>query len=216
MPHRSLEQWRPRLAHGGPEIPERREPLRPAALHLHPTGSTDLFGAYRDTLVAGIVAGDEILSLTYTPRDAGSSCAGITTTEQFNTATRVPGLVRMQTHPHLSFAPITSDHDDLYYVRPSVDTVADATVDHSFGMAQGELFVTAASLKFGGLEDIPNNWTTRDATGRQIGHNTHRIGTDVDFDGPADNQRVWNTMIQAGRHAGFEHCAVHGRNHVHC
>jgi hypothetical protein len=62
---------------------------------------------------------------------------------------------------------------------------------------------------YGGINDVNRNWAPP--------HNTHRVGTDVDFDGNADSQRVWDRVILAGqRGGGFARCEVHNRNHVHC
>jgi hypothetical protein len=79
----------------------------------------------------------------------------------------------MTNHPHLVFNTISSDHSDIYLSWTEVDTLAHSTADNYFAAAQGNLTVTAASLPFGGINDVTNNSNPP--------HNTHRIGTDVDF-----------------------------------
>ncbi|MBI4541195.1 MAG: hypothetical protein HY704_16970, partial [Gemmatimonadetes bacterium] len=102
-----------------------------------------------------------------------------------------------------------SNHNSVFYATPAVATRTKATSSFYSQLTGSPFIVTAASLVFGGLNDINFNWRPP--------HQTHGIGTDVDMDGPADNWRVWQKLIRAGvRGGGFKKCEVHFQNHVHC
>jgi hypothetical protein len=189
---------------------------KPVARHKRQTAQTPPDGFFFDTLVAERAAGDEVLSIRYVADDQGSPCRGQIQTQEFFTATRVEALEQLQPQANMPLNVISSDHSDLYWMVPQAVPQVYAAANNYVAVAGGVLTVTAATLPFGGLQDVPNTWSTVSPTGQVIGHNTHRVGTDVDYDGPGDNQRVWRRIIRAGRRAGFLNCEVHGRSHVHC
>ena len=184
---------------------------KPAGSWSPSTGNTAADGGYRSTYTAGVAAGDEELLLTYTSRDASSPCNGMTASKPFNNAVRYQGLSLVTARDGLTLTPISSDHVSIYYATSGT---AEATYRAQRFYANlsnntDHLRVNAISTIYGGINDVSNNWRPP--------HSTHRIGTDVDFDGVGDSQRVWDRVIVAGtRGGGFRRCEVHNRNHVHC
>ena len=175
------------------------------------TGNSQADGRFPSTYTSGIASGDEELDLTFTAHDAGSPCNGLATTNFFNNAVRYRGLTLLTAQDGLTISPISSNHTSIYYATAGAIASAvraqafyDSMTNHT-----DHLRVNAASLVYGGINDVSNNWGPP--------HRTHRIGTDVDFDGSADTQRIWDRVMLAGtRGGGFRRCEVHNRNHVHC
>lgn len=190
---------------------------KPVAAHKHPVAKVPPDGAFFDTLVAERAAGDEVLSMRYVAHDQGSPCAEQITTQEFFTATRVEALAQIQPQSNMPLNVIDSDHSDLYWIIPeALDQVYQAANKY-VAVESGVLTVTAATLPFGGLQDILNNWSSKSSTtGQEVGHSAHRIGTDVDYDGRADTQRVFDHIKRACRAAGFLDSQIHKKNHVHC
>ncbi len=175
------------------------------------TGNSAADGRFPSTYTSGVAAGDEELDLTFTPHDAASPCNGLTTTNFFYNAIRYRGLSLITAQGGLTLSPISSNHTSIYYATAGAAASAYAaqTFYDSLTNHLDHLRVNAASTIYGGINDVGNNWRPP--------HATHRIGTDVDFDGNADTQRVWDRVILAGtRGGGFRRCEVHNRNHVHC
>jgi hypothetical protein len=175
------------------------------------TGNSTADGRFPSTYTSGVASGDEELDLTFTAHDASSPCAGLQTTNFFYNAVRYRGLQLLTAQGGLTISAISSNHTSIYYATPGAIASAyraqvfyDSMTNHT-----DHLRVNAASLIYGGINDVTNNWAPP--------HRTHRIGTDVDFDGNADTQRVWDRVsLAATRGGGFRRCEVHNRNHVHC
>lgn len=167
---------------------------------------------FHTTYRAGPASGDETISLSYVLND--TNCAGIPQTDLHLSAVRVLNLSRVPALPGLTFATITSDNDDVFWGTSETLTRLAATVAAHQDMFGTGLELEAISLPYGGLNDVNANWKTP--------HQTHRIGTDVDLDGPDDSPSTHANIIRAGRHGGFVYCAAHGGqpggrpNHVHC
>ncbi|HET9636357.1 MAG TPA: hypothetical protein VFP26_10550 [Gemmatimonadaceae bacterium] len=150
------------------------------------------------------------MDVDWSTSDQASQCVGFGGTDRYYHATRWEGLSQLTPSQYFTFGPITSHHDGIYYARPDVDILVQKTAksySRAFN-ATKPLFVTAASLIYGGLEDTGNNWS--------MPHQLHRIGADVDFDGSADNHKVWDPIMDHARRAGFRKCEPHNGNHVHC
>jgi hypothetical protein len=178
------------------------------------SGSTDPDGYFRTTYSSGLAAGDEKLSVAWTATGGPPECVGVSAVDTYYHATRWTGLVRHSSSPYLTFASISSEHGDIYYVTPDTDTrtlwAAEAWFDNTNGQT---LQLNASSLLFGGINDYRNNWGPP--------HQSHRTGADVDMDGipgpTGDTPRIWDQLIQiAELEGGFRRCDVHSRNHVHC
>lgn len=168
------------------------------------TGSTSGTGTFTSTFTSGIAAGDELITFKGTINDAGD-CQGPAEFYALS-ATRYNGLQQLQ---GFLYGAITSDHPSVFYATPTMAAHAQAADGFYAQITRGPRFVvTAASLVYGGINDVNRNWTNP--------HVTHRIGTDLDIDGSADNPAVWDRLIRAGHRGGFRRCEVHNRNHVHC
>lgn len=113
---------------------------------------------------------------------------------------------------------VTSDHDTVFFAMPAArDATYRAALFYLLVTALDDepgvvpLRVNAASLLFGGLNDVRFDWSTP--------HSTHRVGTDVDLDGKpgpeGGNWRVWKKVKLASELAGFARCDVHNSNHIH-
>jgi hypothetical protein len=178
-------------------------------------GVTDGAGFFTTTYTATEVSGDEQMDVNWSTSDQASACVGFGGTDTYFHATRWQGLARMTGTADLVFAPIQSQHSSVYYATPTVASMAQkaGAAYRSATHGANPLIVNAASLVYGGLEDINNNWSPP--------HATHRIGTDVDFDGLAgpagDTPRVWALVKKAAINGGgFKVCDIHNKNHVHC
>lgn len=180
-------------------------------------------------------SGDERIRFTYeiTDPNAPPECRGATVDTTFMNGVRYPSdgfeliheaqLVELVEGVNgIVFDAITSNHTSVFYLTAAARLATNNTADYfSRHYSQHGLFrVNAASLVFGGLNDISFNWSTA-----PLGHKTHRIGTDVDidiidFDGSSadrDSKFYWDLLIEAGTMGGkFLLCEIHNRNHVHC
>ncbi len=165
-------------------------------------------GIFTTTYTSEIASGDELMLLSWTAHDVGSDCEGLSTLSFAFTATRFLGLQRVTGTANLTFGAITSDHSDIFYATPNTAQRTQRAARNFFALRRAAMRLNAASLVFGGINDIANNWASP--------HRFHRIGTDVDIDGPADNATIFQQLILAGQAAGFRLCEVHNRNHVHC
>ena len=183
------------------------------------SGRTGADGTFRTRYRSREASGDEEVWLRYTANDAGSACAGQTAEGVDFIGVRYPGLVPIEAVNGIYYDNITSDHNTVFYATPeTVEATYRAALFYLLLTATDDeegiepLRINAASLIFGGLNDVNRNWAPP--------HSTHRVGTDVDMDGKAgpagDNPRVWNKVQLAARAAGFPLCQVHDRNHVHC
>jgi len=173
-------------------------------------GRTQADGTFVSDYTSGIASGDEQIRVNWTTLDAGSPCAGMNALNTFNSAVRYRGLVLMAARDGLVLWPVDSDHNSISY---STQGAANATyrAQRYYKELTGEtdfLSMNAASLIFGGINDVNNDWAPP--------HHTHRVGTDVDIDGGADTQYVWDQVMLAGTKGGFARCEVHNLNHVHC
>jgi hypothetical protein len=185
-------------------------------------------GGFRTTYTSERAAGDEWRILYWRITDPNDRCYwapwdGEGTDGRIlwsKMAVRFPGFVRLQAVSNL-FIPADwdSDHDDLFYVTRSVRDAAEQA-GRNYEQATAALpggsqvmQVNAASTKFGGINDINNDWNPP--------HSTHRVGYDLDIDGVNDTPAVHRRLIRAAQRAGFERCERHGPprrapNHVHC
>ncbi len=162
------------------------------------------------------------MAVDWSASDLVSPCAGAGGTDYYSHATRWSGLSLITPTTDLVLAPISSAHDNVYYVAPGVNEKAQKAgkAYRAATYGQNPLIVTAASLIYGGLNDIGNNWSTP--------HKAHRIGTDVDFVGlygqAGHNPRIFALIQAAGMVAGFiSPCPPHPfpdsverDTHVHC
>lgn len=175
------------------------------------TGATDGDGFFTTAYTATDISGDESMDVDWSTTDQSSECVGFAGTDRYWHATRWDGLSRLTASPDFTFGPIASHHDDIYYAAAGMDTrVHKAAKAYSLAFhGANALTVTAASLVYGGLEDVAFDWSEP--------HQLHRTGADVDFDGAADNHKIWDPLIKIATRSGpFRKCEVHSRNHIHC
>ncbi|HEX7117188.1 MAG TPA: hypothetical protein VF212_00260 [Longimicrobiales bacterium] len=183
------------------------------------SGHTAADGTFMTRYRSKAASGDEEVRLRYTAHDAGSPCADQPAEGLHFIGVRYPGLVPIEAVNGIYFDNITSDHNTVFFATgETVEATYRAALFYLLLTATDDeegiepLRVNAASLVFGGLNDVRHNWAPP--------HRTHRVGTDVDMDGKADssgdNPRVWNKVKLAARAAGFPLCQVHDLNHVHC
>lgn len=171
------------------------------------TGQTEtLFGSFTTTVIPPVAAGDEKVVIAWTPNEG--PFLGDTITSEHFAANRVTGLVRLAAQGNVQLATWTSMHNDIYYVRPGIDRLTYSLGTHFARLDTRTLFITAASLEFGGLYDINNDYSPP--------HNTHRIGTDVDLDAGDNNEGTFRKIIRAGFEARLAPCEIHDKTHVHC
>jgi hypothetical protein len=193
-------------------------------------GVADATGRVRSTFTSERAAGDEYVVEYWRITDPSDPCYQATIDgpgqrgREFwcRMGIRFRGLVRLAADSNLSI-PTTwsSNHDDLFYVTPSVRTATRRAgmnyqrLTSALPSGPQAMTVNAASLKFGGINDVDNNWSHL-----PNGHNTHRTGEDVDVDGVNDTPAVHRRLALAAQRAGFERCDPHGPrgapNHVHC
>lgn len=172
------------------------------------TGLSHQDGRFPTRYTSSIASGEERILLFFTNTEAGSPCEGNKATTVFRSAVELQGLVPQPPDNSYTFDRIDSDHTSIYYVRPWLRPVVLAMgryYHESFGR---RLRLSAASLPWGGINDVNFDWTHP--------HRTHRVGTDMDINGPADNQAEFRRLIQSGKVGGFKKCDVHNGNHVHC
>ena len=176
-------------------------------------------GHFSQSYTADIAAGDEVTDFHYVITDpaAPTGCRNNPQVVSFLTAARVRGLVELVAGTeHMYFDDITSDHFSVFYVTPGVKAATDNTAALFFQAMSGSdsLRVNAASLIYGGLNDAPTpDWDPP--------HSSHRLGTDLDFDGATDAQTIHEAVVQAGHDSGFEFCFAEKNSagvadHVHC
>ena len=151
------------------------------------------------------------MDVDWSTTDQASQCVGFGGTDRYWHATRWEGLSPLTSSPDFMFGPIGSHHDDIFYAAAGMDArVHKAAKAYSLAFhGANALTVTAASLVYGGLEDVNFDWSEP--------HQLHRTGADVDFDGPADNHKIWDPLIKIAQRSGpFRKCEVHNKSHIHC
>lgn len=164
-------------------------------------------GAFSTKYTANTASGDEEIHFDTVVKDDPSPCKG---PNEFlsASATRVRGLARI-TSARVTYEAITSDHSTVYFATPTTVGRIDPTAMFYDSIQHQTMRVNAASLEFGGLNDVNHNWASP--------HTLHRVGTDIDIDGSADTPKIWNKLIKAATTGGgFRSCEVHNQNHVHC
>jgi hypothetical protein len=164
-------------------------------------------GVFSTKYTAKVASGDEEIHFDAVVNDDPSPCKGPV---EFlsESATRVRGLVQI-TSARVTYETITSDHSSVFYATPTSAARIDPTAIFYDSIQHQTMRVNAASLPFGGVNDVNHNWAPP--------HSLHRVGKDVDIDGSADTQRIWDKLIKAATTGGgFRSCEVHDRNHVHC
>lgn len=197
---------RPSGSHGSRHAPV----SKPYGRWLTRSGATGTDGWFWSQYESNIASGDERILVYFVDTNPSSPCRGGRLTGVWRAAVSLRGLVPLQrNNGKYNFGAVTSDHAEIFYMQPGYQAKTNATADfyrESFG---GTLTVNAGSLPFGGIADVNRNWNPP--------HSTHRIGTDLDIDGGADNARVFQRLILAGeRGGGFAKCEPHNGNHVHC
>lgn len=184
---------------------------RPVGTWSDTSGVTEPDGRFYSTITANIASGDEKVVLDWYAND--SPCVGISKTDEFRAAIRVPGLVEIAAGADLVLSPPDShDPAGFWYLTPETLTSVQRLGREHRKLRGSALVLTAASLIQGGINDIDRDWAPW--------HVEHRIGTDVDIDDyPNDNlPEVLLTLSLLGEspEIGFAECDVHFRNHVHC
>jgi len=188
--------------------------LKPVGQNDPAFGVTDAAGDFVSRYTSGPVSGDERSDVSYVVHDPTSPCDGETGVKTYYNATRWDGLVRLVPSSTLGLCCLTSDHADIYYVQPNIVQLAQLTGDHFVHQVAGSpaLQVSAASLIYGGLEDIYGNWKPP--------HFEHRIGTDLDLAGPNTKHKTLMRIKDAGQRAGFPDCHPESAGtpnaHTHC
>jgi len=174
------------------------------------SGVTDADGFFPTLYSATEVAGDESMDVDWSTSDQASQCVGFGGTDRYWHATRWEGLTPLTATADFQFLAIQSHHDNIYYAASGIDQMVHKTARaYKRAFPANTLWVTAASLIYGGLEDTHNNWSEP--------HQLHRIGSDVDFDGIRDDHSIWDPIRKiAKRTGGFRKCDPHGGSHVHC
>lgn len=196
-------------------------PKKPVGAWTPDQGSTTT-GSWSTTYSIPKVSGDEKHILNWyvlSQPDPDYPCTQNHAVRSFyETAVRVstPDFVELvQGTNEIAFGSIDSDHSSIWYLRPEVrqrtyDLAAKWRVDYP----NKQLYVTAASLRYGGINDINKNWTTP--------HVEHRIGSDVDFDADPQTINTLNQLKAMGEGpapdslAFFSECPIHDGTHVHC
>jgi hypothetical protein len=188
--------------------------LKPVGQNDPAFGVTDAAGDFVSRYTSGPVSGDERSDVSYVVHDPTSPCDGEVGVKTYYNATRWEGLVRLVPSSTLALCCLTSNHSDIYYVQPNIVQLAQLTADHFVNQVPGSpaLRVSAASLIYGGVEDIHNDWNPP--------HFEHRIGTDLDLAGPDTTHNMLMRIKNAGERAGFPDChpeSAGTRNaHTHC
>lgn len=181
-------------------------------------------GHLSQSYTADVAAGDEVTEFHYVITDpaAPTGCRNNPQVVSFLTAARVRGLVELVAGTeHMYFDDITSDHFSVFYVTPEVKAATDNAAALFFQAMSGSdsLRVNAASLIYGGINDVPT--AAAPAPDWDPPHSSHRLGTDLDFDGATDTQTIHEAVVQAGHDSGFEYCFAEKNSagvadHVHC
>lgn len=188
--------------------------LKPVGENNPSFGVTDGAGEFVSRYTSGPVSGDERSDVNYVVHDPTSPCNGEAGVKTYYNATRWEGLVRLQSTSTLALCCLTSNHSDIFYVRPDVATAAQLAGDLFVQQVPGSpaLNVSAASLIYGGVEDVYNNWSPP--------HFEHRIGTDLDLVGPNTRYKMLMRIKNAGERAHFPDCqpesAGTSNAHTHC
>ncbi|MGI8402008.1 MAG: hypothetical protein ACR2NS_10475 [Gemmatimonadaceae bacterium] len=174
------------------------------------TGVTDADGFFTTLYTATEISGDESMDVDWSTSDQASDCVGFSGTDRYWHATRWDGLTPLTPTGDFQFLAIQSHHDNIYYAAAGIDQKVHKTARaYRLAFPADTLWVTAASLVYGGLEDIHNNW--------KEDHQLHRTGADVDFDGVRDDHTIWDPLGKfAKRVGGFRKCEPHGGSHLHC
>ncbi|MFL5578721.1 MAG: hypothetical protein ACJ79S_22425 [Gemmatimonadaceae bacterium] len=176
------------------------------------SGPSDATGEWPFTYFTDETAGDEHFVLRYTVDDPSqpSNCQGTSTSGTYVFAKRWPGLVRIPEGGGLVYGDITSAHFDIFYAAPEVAARLPAVVRSYQRMYPGaSLRLTGASLLYGGLEDVNNDWRRP--------HNRHRIGTDVDLNAaPGGGGHAKLEQIRDACLRNFFPSVNIEANHMHC
>jgi hypothetical protein len=126
-------------------------------------------------------------------------------------------LEQITSRDGLSYPTPTSQHFDINYATPgTAEKTYQVAELYRLNYPTGTVRLTAATLIFGGLQDVANNWTGEHAP-QGMGHIRHRIGTDVDLNaalGGGGYERL-KAIGDACVSAGFIHQIDEG-NHRHC
>lgn len=165
-------------------------------------------GTFEQTYTSEIASGDETLNLFWTTIEEGSPCEGLTTRTFAPVGVRILGLVELSEGTDLFFDDITSNHFSVFAVRPDVGLRVGLAAAAYRAVTSERLRLNAASLPFGGINDVRFDWAPP--------HQTHRIGTDVDLDSEVHSIDKLRIIESLGEAAGFRKCEIHGGNHIHC
>lgn len=191
-------------------------------------------GIFEARYTTNEVSQDEEMRFHYTVDEAGSPCEGDKVVVTLRTGTRLldksselAALTRIPDTQKLFFDATFSGHFDTYFLLPeaieklnrTAAAFAATSVPANAGSGTFDsLRVNSGSLIFGGLYAVCAAPTPYDAIACG-GHQSHRIGTDVDLDWHLedDDRDVLEDIIDTGVDGGgFRNCEVHNGNHVHC
>jgi hypothetical protein len=184
---------------------------KPVQEHWRTSGFTDANRVFIDTIWGNVASGDEIYRMAWTDSTPGSPCYGGSKVEVQTVATRWLEccMTPVTAKPYLTLVPPESNHSYPFYALPGVEGLIYLAAELMSVNMGTTIELEAVGLIYGGVNDTRNTWAPP--------HNTHRTGTDVDFDIPGpDNQRAFNQMIRIGQRGIFRRCQIDNRNHVHC
>lgn len=179
----------------------------------HPnSGFTDSNGIFLTKYSIPIASGDEShIIYAYLPEQGHPVCDDdVSVVFPYYAAVRVPDLVEVDEVLHDA---IVSDHTSVYYataeVRDLTYEVRDLWRDGPYSLDTA-FRLNAASLPYGGINDINKNWSNP--------HLEHRMGTDVDIDTYTPDEVYLDELRRMGISAGFAACIIEDpkRDHVHC
>ncbi|MBA3670466.1 MAG: hypothetical protein H0W68_00395 [Gemmatimonadaceae bacterium] len=183
--------------------------IKPSGVSAPANGETDGDKVFRTVYSATPAAGDENLQVDWTLLDGAPQCIGDQGSYDFQHSTRWNGLSHLTADANVKFVATSSNHGDVFYATPGANAKTLKTAKLYRRIAGIALPITAASLIYGGINDIYNDWRPP--------HKSHRTGNDLDFDGRSNSPAEHQLIKQLGeRGGGFRLCEPHNGNHVHC
>lgn len=189
---------------------------KPKGRSTRTTGRSDALGEWPFTYYADSTAGDDQLLFYYTVYDTDEPafCRGPKPAEPpFIFAKRYSqNLVRIDAQNGIAHGTITSQHFDIFYASGSTSAkTQEAARLYQLNYPSSLLRLTAATLIYGGLQDVNRNW--------RAPHIRHRIGTDVDLNaapGGGGSERLRAIKAACNRAGFFSAIEESGRDHIHC
>lgn len=176
-------------------------------------------------------SGDERIRFTYeiTDPNAPPECRGTTVDTTFMNGVRYPSdgfevvksrqlIELVEGQDHIFLQDVTSDHTSVSYVVPEVAPLLYDLAEDFFLATDDSIRINAASLVYGGINDIPDPKRGKLLPNWEPPHKYHRIGTDLDLDTEitGDEERdALEAIRRAALANDFEECINEG-DHVHC